>query len=125
MGFAGAAGGVLRRVVYLGLAALAVIAFATFRLSQERAHVTKAQDRLVASRGLIAPVRKRLAADYTDKQNRLLADVPTDPPAGSIPRRSSWPTTKTPTPKRSWSTGKVCKRSWPKRPARKSSRKST
>ncbi len=79
-GSPGAAGGVLRRVVYLGLAgALAVIAFATFRLSQERAHVTEAQDRLVASRGLIAPDRKRLAADYTDKQNRLLADVPTDP----------------------------------------------
>src|SRR5262249_40850787 len=71
---------VLRSALYLILiGAIGIAAYSAFRLVQERAHVAELQEHLATSRGLIQPVRKRLAAEFSDKDGRLLADPPTDP----------------------------------------------
>ncbi len=78
----------VRSSLYLGLAAVVIVALlGMFKLQQDRAVATASENRLVASQGVIAPMRKRLSPEYTDKQGRLLADAPTsaadllDPPS--------------------------------------------
>ena len=56
-----------------------VTGYAAYQLMQERTLVSQREAELVASSGLVAPARKRLAAEYGDKQGRLLADPPSDP----------------------------------------------
>jgi phosphonate transport system substrate-binding protein len=69
-----------RTALYLGLAvAVAVIAYAQYRSTQEQAAMRAAQERLVAMRGLVQPERKRLAPAYADADGGLLADPPADP----------------------------------------------
>jgi len=67
----------LRAVLYLGITlAIGIVAYVMFRATQEQASSKDSVDRLIATRGLIQPVRKRLAPDYSDKNGRLLADPP-------------------------------------------------
>ena len=71
---------IVRAIFYVGLiAAVAVIAYAAFRLSEDRAYVTRTQDQLVASHHLRTPVKNRLAPEYTAQDGGLLASPPTDP----------------------------------------------
>jgi len=76
----GRIGGLLRAAFYMTLVvAIGTTAYAVIRLVQEKVRIAEAQDHLAASRGLIRPVRKRLAPQFSDKHGRLLADTPTDP----------------------------------------------
>ena len=72
--------GILRTIGFLGLAGLlGVMAYTTFRALQDRAVMQESVDHLTEQRGLIQPVQKHLAPEYSDKQGRLLADPPSDP----------------------------------------------
>ncbi|HEX4142925.1 MAG TPA: PhnD/SsuA/transferrin family substrate-binding protein [Pirellulales bacterium] len=70
----------VRGIAYLGVAAaIWWVAFNTYRIVQDRAVMRESIDHLTELRGLVQPVQKHLAPEYTDKQNRLLADPPSDP----------------------------------------------
>jgi phosphonate transport system substrate-binding protein len=71
---------ILRTGVYISFAgALAIMGYAAFRATQERAALTASVDRLTAQRGLIQTTRKHLAPEYSDASGHLLADPPSDP----------------------------------------------
>ena len=53
--------------------------YTTFRAWQDRAVMQDSVDHLTELRGLVQPVQKHLAAEYSDKEGRLLADPPSDP----------------------------------------------
>ncbi|MGD9724102.1 MAG: PhnD/SsuA/transferrin family substrate-binding protein [Pirellulales bacterium] len=75
-----AVGGMVRPLLYCALAAaVAGMAYVTYRAVREQAAMRAGQDRLVAQLGLIQPAHKRLAPGYRDGDGQLLADPPTDP----------------------------------------------
>jgi hypothetical protein len=70
---------ILRAVLYFSIAvALAIIGYAGFRATQDRAAMNVSTDRLIAVHGLIHSAQKHLAPEYSDAKGRLLADPPTD-----------------------------------------------
>lgn len=70
----------VRLLLYSGLlAAVAVVAYVGFRALQDQASLRAAQDRLVATHGLITPSPKRLSPEYVDADESLVADTPSDP----------------------------------------------
>ena len=87
-----------------------VVAFNTYRTVEDRAVMQESVDHLTELRGLVQPVQKHLAPEYSDKDGRLLADPPSDPKesarsrhAGSGPLRG-WRRRHS-----NWSTGTPCK----------------
>jgi phosphonate transport system substrate-binding protein len=74
------AGGLFRTVAIMGLAgALGVIAYNGYYTMQARAVMQATDARLAEMRGLVAPVHKHLASEYSDKDGNLLADTPSKP----------------------------------------------
>ncbi len=71
--------GLLRLIGYLGIAgALGVMAYTTIAAMQDRAVMQDSVDHLTEMRGLVQPVQKHLAPEYTDTDGDLLADLPRD-----------------------------------------------
>lgn len=71
---------VARTVLYVMLAgAVGAVAYAGFQAAQEKNTMRESQDRLVDRIGLTPLTIRHLAPKYADKENRLLADAPTDP----------------------------------------------
>ncbi|HEV3415830.1 MAG TPA: PhnD/SsuA/transferrin family substrate-binding protein [Pirellulales bacterium] len=58
---------------------MAVVAYNEYRARQDQAALKAAQDILVTKHGLVQPARKHLAPEYSDKDDRLVADPPSDP----------------------------------------------
>ncbi len=66
--------------IYLLLVvAVGIAGYAGYLELNAKATVTQSQESVVNSMGLVAPMQKHLAANFTDTQGRLLADTPTDP----------------------------------------------
>jgi phosphonate transport system substrate-binding protein len=71
---------IARAVLYLGLAAaVGAVAYAYYQTIEAKSLSRKSQDSLVHQYGVTEPVRRQLAAGYTDTKGRLLADPPSDP----------------------------------------------
>jgi phosphonate transport system substrate-binding protein len=71
--------GLARVLLYLSLAAaFAAIAYAQFQSVQAKSLLQKSQDTLSSEFGVAQPTHKHLAPDYTDKDQRLVADPPTE-----------------------------------------------
>jgi phosphonate transport system substrate-binding protein len=71
--------GVVRTAAYLGVAGtLGLVGFNTYHAAQDRAVMRQSIDHLTELRGLVAPVQKHLAPEYSDKDDRLVADPPRD-----------------------------------------------
>ena len=69
-----------RPIVYACMAAaVAAVAYAGYQAIQARTALRESQDKMVESFDLTTPTRRHLAAQYTDKNGRLLPDAPTDP----------------------------------------------
>jgi phosphonate transport system substrate-binding protein len=70
----------LRTVAYCSVAAaVGMVGYNTYSTVQDRALMRESVDQLTELRGLVQPVQKHLAPEYTDKEGRLLADAPSDP----------------------------------------------
>ncbi len=70
---------VLRTVAYICVAAaFGLVAFNTYSTMRDRATMLESVDHLTELRGLIQPVLKHLASEYSDRGGRLLADPPSD-----------------------------------------------
>ncbi|HTQ39648.1 MAG TPA: PhnD/SsuA/transferrin family substrate-binding protein [Pirellulales bacterium] len=70
----------VRVILYLGLAAaVAVIIVAGVQTIRATASLHESQDRTAATFDITTPAPRHLAADYTDRDGRLLADCPSDP----------------------------------------------
>lgn len=70
----------LRVALYLGLAVVIGLVIELVTSARHDVAVMRASiDKIDSNRGLVPKARKSLAAGFTDKQGRLLADAPTDP----------------------------------------------
>jgi len=74
--------GVVRIIAYLAVVgAIGLLALNFYRAAQDRAVMRESADHLTEQRGLIQPVQKHMAPEYSDRAGRLLADPPDDPQA--------------------------------------------
>ena len=60
-------------------AAMAAVAYASYEAIRASNAMHESQEKMVESFDLTTPIRRHLAPEYTDKDNRLLADAPADP----------------------------------------------
>ena len=60
------------------VAAIAVVAVFGFKALQDKSEMRKSQDEIVSWHGLVPRTEKHSAAEYTDKDGRLVADPPAD-----------------------------------------------
>lgn len=66
--------------MYLVLAAaVAIVVYAQYQSVKAKEMLRQSQTALTENLGVMAPVRKHLASQYTDRSGRLVADPPTDP----------------------------------------------
>jgi phosphonate transport system substrate-binding protein len=69
----------LRWFLYFALAAaVGLLLFTGYKANRDKNGMIESQQNLVSSFGVTAPAKRHLAAEYADKQGRLLADVPAD-----------------------------------------------